>query len=44
MDETRNETIAVGTGDRLFSRGIDIGDAHDIGIVKTGAELIKVMA
>ena len=40
-DQPRHQIIAPGTGDRIFARGINLGDADHIGLVETGAEILE---
>ena len=36
-----HQRIAVGAGDRLLARRIDMRDHHGVGVVEAGAELLE---
>ncbi len=40
-DQPCHQIFARGAGDRIFARAVDLGDADDIGLIETGAEIIK---
>ena len=42
-DQACDQIVAGGPFDHVFACGIDIRDPHDIGVVKAGAEFVKVM-
>ena len=40
-DQPRHQIVAPRTGDRIFARGVNLGDAHHIGLVEAGAEILE---
>ena len=40
-DQPGDQVVAVGARDRLLARGVDLGDADDVGLVEAGAEILE---
>jgi hypothetical protein len=40
-DEAGDQVVARRTRDGVFAGGVDLGDAHHVGVVEAGAEIVE---